>query len=195
METQTGYVTEEEFLARYGPDDRVELVDGEVIPKYGIDGPMAPTSSGHGRVVMNLLVALAPYVRARALGEVYTDPAAFVLSEHPLRRRCPDVAFLAAERMPEFVGMDETLRLAPDLVAEVISPTDSSSAVDAKVDQYPEAGVRLVWKIDPQRRVVTVYIGTSTMARLRDGDALDGHDVVPGFALTPRELFAGVPAR
>ena len=91
MGTQVGYVTEEEFLARYGPDDRVELVDGVVVPKYGAEGPLSPTGGAHGRIVSDLTFALETYARTHGAGEVFTDPTAFGLSEHPRRMRCPDV--------------------------------------------------------------------------------------------------------
>ena len=113
MATQTGHVTEEEFWARYGSKDRVELVDGEVIPKYGDEGPLSPTSGAHGRIVRNLLFALESHVRSRGRGEVYTDPTAFVISEQPRRIRCPDVAYVAAGRLPEEVAMSGPFRLAP----------------------------------------------------------------------------------
>ena len=190
-----GPVTEEEFLARYGPDDRVELVDGEVIPKYGTDGPMSPTSNAHGRIVMDLIRALDRVVHPGGLGEIFTDPACFVISETPKRMRCPDVAFVRAGRIPEEIALDGIVRLAPDLVAEVISRSEPASQVDAKIDQYLEAGVRLVWKIDPRRRVVTTFHAGGAVTRLAESDVLDGGDVVPGFRLPVAELFARVARR
>lgn len=192
METQTSYVTEDEFLARYGPDDRVELVDGEVIPKYGSEGPMSPTGSGHGKIVGNLLFALELHVRAGRLGSMFTDPAAFVISEQPRRIRCPDVAFVRVDRLPEEIAMTAMLRLAPDLVAEVISPSEPALAADAKIDEYLECGVRLVWKVDPKRRLVTAYTPDGATSRAAADGSLVGGDVLPGFSLPLRELFAGV---
>ena len=185
-------VTEEEFFARYGPDDRVELVDGEVVPKYGVDGPLSPTSNAHGRIVMHLLLTLGPYVRTRALGNVYTDPACFIISELSKRIRCPDVAFVRVGREPETLRIGEFLRLAPDLAAQVISPSEPRAYTDRKIAQYLDAGVRLVWQIDPRRGDVAVYTPNGAVTRLVPGDALDGRDVVPGFTMSVAELFADV---
>lgn len=195
METQAGYVTEEEFLARYGPDDRVELVDGEVVPKYGDDGPMSPTSTAHGRVVMKLVLRLGAHVEAHALGEIFADPACFVISDVPRRLRCPDVAFVRVGRLPETVHVDGIVRVAPDLAAEVVSRSEPASQLEEKVEQYLAAGVGLVWTIDPRRRSATVYTPDAVVTRLRESDALDGSDVVPGFRLPLAELFAGVERR
>lgn len=190
--TAQPYVTEEKFLARYGPDDRVELVDGVVEPKYGAHGPLTPTSNAHGDVVMNLLLALGGYVRARGLGRVYTDPAGFVISDEPRRIRCPDVAFVRADRIPALTPPDTIYRLAPDLAAEVVSPSEPRRYTERKIAQYLAAGVRLAWKIEPRERTVTVYTPDAREVALTGPGALDGLDVVPGFTMPLAELFAGV---
>lgn len=192
MTTAIAPVTEEEFAARYGPDDRVELVDGEVVPKYGVEGPLSPTSGGHGVIVSDLLFALETHVRPRQLGRVFTDPATFVISEVPKRIRCPDVAFVRADRLPAVFRMQGFIRLAPDLAAEVLSPSDPKKNVERKIAHYLEAGVRLVWRIDPRRRDVTAYTPDGAITRLTESDALDGADAVPGFTMPLAELFAGI---
>lgn len=194
MTTAIAPITEEEFAARYGPKDRVELVDGEVVPKYGVEGPLSPTSGGHGAIVSDLSFALERHVRSRRLGRVFTDPTTFVISEVPKRIRCPDVAFVRADRLSAGLSLSGFIRLAPDLAAEVISPSEPKKHVERKIAQYLEAGVRLVWRIDPRPRDVTVYTPDGAVVRLAESDALDGADVVPGFALLVAELFAGVAA-
>ncbi|GJG85793.1 hypothetical protein tb265_09740 [Gemmatimonadetes bacterium T265] len=187
-------VTEEEFAARYGPKDRVELVDGEVVPKYGVEGPLSPTSGGHGAVVSNLSFALESHVRPRRLGRVFTDPSTFVISEVPKRIRCPDVAFVRSDRLTAGLRMKGFIRLAPDLAAEVISPSEPTKNIERKIAQYLEAGVRLVWRVDPRPRDVTVYTPDGAVVRLTDSGTLDGGAVLPGFALPVAELFVDVEA-
>ena len=194
MTTAIAPVTEEEFFARYGPKDRVELVDGEVVPKYGVDGPLSRTSNAHGRIVMKLVLRLGFYVEANALGELYTDPACFIISEVPKRIRCPDVSFVRSGRAPAVIAPGTFLRLAPDLAAEVISPSEPRAYTERKIQQYLEAGVHLVWLIDMRRRDVYVYTPDSAVTHLRESDVLDGGDVVPGFSVSIAELFAGVAA-
>lgn len=55
---------------------------------------------------------------------------------------------------------------------------------------YLAAGVPLVWWVDPERRAVAVYRQGALVAELRDGDALDGEDVLPGFRLPVSDVFA-----
>ncbi len=184
--------TVDEFLARHGPDERVELVDGEVVYKHGDEGPMSPTGGGHGVVVLNLIYALERHVRPGRSARVFTDPVAFVLRDDPPLVRCPDVALVRADRLPAEVPTAGLLRLAPDLAAEVIPPSEAATELEDKVDQYLAAGARLVWTLDPRRRTAQAFTAGGAVARLREGDALGGADVVPGFALPLADAFEGV---
>jgi Uma2 family endonuclease len=69
----------------------------------------------------------------------------------------------------------------PDLAAEVLSPDDRPRYVLDKIGEYLGAGVRLVWVVDPDSRVATVYRSLTDVGRLEAQDSLDGEDVVPGF--------------
>jgi Uma2 family endonuclease len=81
-------------------------------------------------------------------------------------------------------------RLFPDLVAEVVSPSDTFSSVAEKVEDWLKAGVRLVWVIDPATQTVRVYRTGQPTQVLREQDTLSGEDVLPGFACKVSELFA-----
>ena len=79
--------------------------------------------------------------------------------------------------------------LAPDLVAEVVSPYDRAVEVSGKALAWLDAGVRLVWVVDPQNRTVTVHRPGGT-AVLRGRDELSGEDVLAGLALPLEQLWA-----
>lgn len=171
-----------EDLERDGPTEgRWELIDGELVEM----SPSGRTASKLAALIAYLLLSV---VRPRRLGEVYSADAGFVL--FPDRRvvRVPDVAFVRAERL---VDLDEDgfLRLAPDLAVEVRSPTDRTADVLAKIGMYLDAGVRLVWLVEPAARSVTVYAPGREPRRLGADDRLDGEAVVPGFAVDVAELF------
>src|SRR6267378_2358497 len=95
--------------------------------------------------------------------------------------RAPDVAFVRRDRLPDpaTTGFPE---MAPDLVVEVLSPDDRPGETLAKVGDWLEAGARLAWVIDPQRRLARVYRADGTESLLAESDALDGEDVLPGFS-------------
>ncbi len=80
--------------------------------------------------------------------------------------------------------------LVPDVVVEVMSPSNTRREMERKLDEYLTAGVRLIWYVYPEEHVVYVYAGSTTAHRLTATDTLDGGDVLPGFTLRLAELFA-----
>jgi Uma2 family endonuclease len=78
--------------------------------------------------------------------------------------------------------------LAPDLVIEVLSPDDRPGEVLSKVGDWLEAGARLVWVIDPERRDARVYRADGSQVHLSEDDQLGGESVVPGFQCAVRGL-------
>lgn len=80
-------------------------------------------------------------------------------------------------------------QLAPDLVVEVLSPSDSPRRVLDKVGEYLQSGVRLVWVIDPEKRQAAVHRTLTSVREIAADGALDGEDVLPGFRCPLAELF------
>jgi len=173
-------LTADELQHVYVPDKRVELVRGLLVVRE-LPGMR------HARVAMDLALALGAHVRAAALGRVYAE-AGFKLASNPDTVRGPDIAFISRGRIPDpeptgFAGF------APDLVVEVISPGDRAGEVLAKVADWLSAGTRLVWVLDPARRVARVYRADGTEQILTADESLDGGDVVPGFSCPVGEIF------
>jgi Uma2 family endonuclease len=94
--------------------------------------------------------------------------------------RAPDVGFVRRGRVPDPVPSGYA-ELAPDLVVEVLSPDDRPGQVLAKVGDWLEAGVKLVWVVDPERRLAHIYRADGSESVIDDTEMLDGEDVVPGF--------------
>jgi Uma2 family endonuclease len=77
---------------------------------------------------------------------------------------------------------------------EVISPGDLAHEVAEKIEDYRQAGVALIWVIEPELRIVDVYRMNGVNSRLREADELSGEDVLPGFICRVAELFPELPA-
>ena len=183
METVRRQVTAEELLRM--PDDgfRYELVRGEL-------RRMTPAGNVRGRVAMSFAWRLARHVEENRLGTVYAAETGFRLATDPDTVRAPDVAFVSRERVEAVGEVEGYWPGAPDLAVEVISPNDSHVEVEEKVFDWLEAGTKMVLAVNPRRRSVTVYRSQSDITILTGTDVLDGGDVVPGFQLTLREIFA-----
>ncbi len=172
-----------EDLERDGvPDGLWELIDGrlvEVTPAGGEASSIGVTIASH----------LVPDVRSRQLGGVYGADGGFVLFPGREILRVADVAFVRGERLPAEEDQIGFLRLAPDLAVEVVSPYDRPGEVAAKTAMWLDAGVRLVWVVDPAARTVAVHAPGVPVRLLHEGDGLDGDDVVEGFRVPVAELF------
>jgi Uma2 family endonuclease len=181
MTTQMQRMTADELLQL--PDDGMlhELVQGEL-------RTMAPPGAEHGKIAGELFGWLWQYVKTHNLGDVYIAETGFRIATNPDTVRAPDVAFVCSERLsaPTPRGY---WPFAPDLVAEVISPSDIYLEVEEKVQEWLAAGVRLVLVVNPRQRSVTSYRSRTDVTFLTEDDTLDGGDVVLGWSLPVRELF------
>jgi Uma2 family endonuclease len=171
-----------EFEATCG-DDRVELVDGVVVKM-----PMGALESAG--VSATVAVLLAMHVRPRNLGRVYIANAGFVIFRDRETVLAPDAAFVRAGREPRGEARWHFARLAPDLVVEVLSPFDHARGVRAKVAMYQEAGVPLVWLVDPEAQSVTVLALEQEPVTLTAADTLNGGEVLPDLRIEVAEIFA-----
>ncbi|MCC6314275.1 MAG: Uma2 family endonuclease, partial [Thermomicrobiales bacterium] len=130
------------------------------------------------------------HARANRLGRVYGADSGFVLFPDQETVRSPDAAFVSYEQFPSDERPRGFLRLAPDLAVEVLSPSDRIADALAKIAMHLDAGVRLVWLIDPARRSVTAFTPDAPPTVLPPGATLDGGEVLPGFAVPVADLFA-----
>ena len=73
--------------------------------------------------------------------------------------------------------------VVPDFVVEVVSPTDVFTDLLEKVEEYLTAGVRMVWLVDPLRRIAQIHTGMDAVRQVAQAGTLDGGDVLPGFAV------------
>jgi Uma2 family endonuclease len=74
----------------------------------------------------------------------------------------------------------------------VLSEGNTPKEMSRKLDDYFDAGVRLVWFVDPRRRSVKVFTGKKSSKELREHETLTGGKVLPGFSVPLAELFADV---
>ncbi len=169
------------------PDGELyELIDGRLVER-----DMGTKSSWIAGQLLGLLIA---HLREKQLGWVFpADNGYQCFPNHPNRVRKPDVSFIRAGKLPNEELPSGHCRIAPDLVAEVVSPNDLYADVFRKVLEFLEARVSLVWVIDPDSRAVMVYRADGTVQLLREQDQLSGESVLNGFACRIEELFPVSP--
>lgn len=176
-------MTAEELLQYSHEPYQQELIDGRL-------HEMEPPGAEHGYVAMRIGSLLMRHVEADELGLVFAGETGFKLASDPDTVRAPDVAFVAKPRVDEIGIPRGYWPGAPDLAVEVVSPNDRHSVVEGKALHWLEAGARAVVIADPPRRTATVYRSAHDIRVLHAGEALDLHDVVPGWSPRVDALFA-----
>jgi len=161
-----------------------EIVDGERLE-------LPPMSAYSLIVASRLHFRIGAHALSRSLGEAVMETL-FHLGLPVDRNRRPDAAFVSYQRWPK--GKPQSWRgnawdVVPDLAVEVVSPNDFATEILIKLSEYFRAGVRLVWVVYPNLRIIHVYSSFTTIHVLTQSDALDGGEVLPGLKLPLAELF------
>lgn len=181
MTEQRTLLTAEEFFRLYSSKDGdFELVKGEVVE-------MAPPGWDHGETAANIASALRTFARRHNLGRVVVETG-FRLTSQPDTVRGHDVAFVRRERVP-VGGMRGFFSGAPDLAVEVVSPSDTASDMEQKVQEYLRNGTQRVWVVYPDSRRIEVYSPDGTSRGYREDTAIQDEELLPGFSLELREIF------
>jgi Uma2 family endonuclease len=173
-------ITADELLAMSGKG-RYELTEGRLIE-------MSPPGSEHGLIVNTINYFVTDYVRRKKLGKVFAAETGFRLSRKPDTVRAPDVAFVSSARLPKPLPKGY-MDLAPDLVVEVVSPSDDADDMQLKIKEWLDAGAKMVCYVYPSSRQVVVYRSLRDVRVLTDVDTLLGDNVLPDFSLPIKEIF------
>ena len=175
-------------VVRYLDGDRkrlVELVDGTLVEKaMGLK---------ESHLAMKLGRRLGTFAEdIHHLGLVTGPDGPFRLAMKLVR--LPDVAFISKARLPQGKLPKESVpALVPNLAVEVLSESNTAAEMERKIGEYFEAGVELVWIIDPEAMTIEVLTAIESSTTLRSGETLTGSAVLPGFAMPVDELFANLP--
>jgi Uma2 family endonuclease len=171
-------LTYEDFLLL--PDDgrRHEILDGE----HSVN-PSPNTK--HQIVSMRLVLAFGNFIYERGLGQLFHPPFDVVLGENDVVE--PDLIFVSNERANIITRTN--IQGAPDLVVEILSPSNRGYDERVKYQTYERFGVGEYWIVDPDAEIVTIYRRTGgKFVRAESGDPLTT-PLLPGFSLELGAIF------
>ena len=177
-----GTATVRDVVVLNESQDRLhELVEGTLVEKVmGFE---------EARLAAILMRHLDGFVNESDAGAVFPPDA--MMRILPKLVRLPDVAFISWDRYPQTKAARRgAARVAPDLAVEVLSPGNTKAEMDRKLREYFAAGVRLVWYVDLDKRTIGVFRSVEQSTLLHESDDLNGGDVLPGFRVSIRRLFA-----
>ncbi len=182
QQTKNEITTAEQLFRAPDGGNRLELV-------RGVLNVMSPAGSEHGWIAARILTRMANHVEASGLGRVYAAETGFLIEVNPDTVRAPDAAFVSHERLETVPPSSSYLQVAPDLVVEVVSPDDTSTQVEAKAEQWLEAGSRIVLVADPVNQTLRVYKSKAQIEVLHSGEELSCGDVCGGWKISVDEIF------
>jgi Uma2 family endonuclease len=182
VEQGTGLLTAEEFAKRPETDMAEELVRGRVVTS-----PLP--GRRHGSVCFKVGYCLGRYLQGRPIGRGVGNDAGIMTERDPDTVRGPDVTYYSFERLSrnvEIVGYGPEV---PELVFEVLSPSDRWSRMVVKAGEYLDAGVSIVVVLDPKKRSAWVFRAHVGPSALGPEDAMRLEPILPGFEVVVGRLF------
>lgn len=182
-------ISYEEYLTMPEINLRYEIIDGEMVMSP------APTFN-HQWIIQNIVYALGPFVRKKKLGALVAAPCDLLIRRSPLRTRQPDVLYVSFKRSGKTISelrQMVVLDVVPDLVVEILSPSDRRSVLKSKLDDYIKIGVQECWVISPQAETVEVVrltSGSATTVKLYDSSETLRSEVLSDFKMKVADIFA-----
>ncbi len=182
VDRETALLTAEEFASRPDSGMTEELERGRVV--------MSPVPNRrHGYVCIEVGYRLRRYLEDHPIGRAFGNDAAVVTRRGPDTVRGADVSYYSFQRLPADVDLVPYGPEVPELVFEVLSPSDRWNRLAAKAAEYLEAGVSIVVVLDPERRTARVFEAGRAAVDLGPDDLLRLDSVLPGFEPVVGRLF------
>jgi Uma2 family endonuclease len=174
-------LTAEEYRLLPDHGQRTELRRGVVVF-------MNPPGFRHGEVCSNVHHYLDNFVRDHGLGRTLTNDAGIITERDPDTVRGADVSFYSYQRVPKGQSPIGYAGASPEIVFEVVSPTNTRLEIAAKTGEYLRAGVKVVCVVDPQFQTVNVHYPDRPDEKLQSDHQLTFVEL-PGFNLPVNKLF------
>ncbi len=178
----TELLTAEDLLRLNSQGIKGELIRGVLCETVSV-------GEEHGHIAGIFITFLNVHVRPQRLGRVGGTDVGVLIQRDPDMVREPDVYYVSSDRLPLSIRVQGYLEVMPELVVEIVSPTDQQQAVNDKTTMWLAHGVLMVIEVYPAERAVMVHRPGVPAATLTGDDVLDGCDVLPGFALPLSEIF------
>lgn len=150
---------------------------------------MSPTGGEHGRLESNLAFELHRFAGQKQLGWTLSGEVGILIRRNPDHIRAADVVFVSRARSPSGIPQG-FLQFAPDLIAEIVSPSDRWRDIRAKLEDYFSIGIQSVWVVEPDTRSVLVCRSPTEAAKIGYHETLRGEGVLQGLAIPVTRVFA-----
>ncbi|MCU0872508.1 MAG: Uma2 family endonuclease [Pirellulaceae bacterium] len=175
-------LTAEQYFRLPADGGVTELVRGRVVE-------MNPPGFKHGKRCARIAYLLSQFLDKHDLGHLISNDAGVVTERDPDTVRGADIAFYSYRRVPKKAEPEGYPDAVPELVFEVLSPSDTWARILRKVSEYLEAGVVVVCVVNPNQSKVFVYRSDSPAEELADQDEFTLPDLLPDFRVPVGRFF------
>jgi Uma2 family endonuclease len=157
-------------------DKRFEFVEGRMIEKEG----MKQNEFFIVKFLSRLFAKTAMYEMG---GEFISEGDAYINEK---RKRIPDIAYFTASQI---IDARKGKRLNTLFAIEILSPNDNFQDVAEKIQDYFEAGAKLVWYILPKQEQIYAYTAPTKVQILRGEDICSADPVLSDFSFAVKDMF------
>ncbi|GBC96713.1 hypothetical protein HRbin16_02522 [bacterium HR16] len=182
-------ITYEEWLQMPETNQPCEIIDGEI--------KMSPAPNLLHQFLVGEISALLREIVHKDRGVVLTSPVDVIVSRSPFKTRQPDI-MVVLFRESGWQNLQAVLEapsgeVVPDLVVEVLSPSERRQSVEEKIEDYRRIGVREFWLVSPEAETVEVLrLGEAGIERIGlygRGDIVRS-ELLPECQIDTNRLFA-----
>ncbi|BAY13065.1 Uma2 family endonuclease [Calothrix sp. NIES-2098] len=177
-------LTLEEFLAFPEGDIIYELIDGEAVPKFKND-EMSPKFF-HSSITGALFILLSAWATGK--GRVVIEWAIRLTRNQKDWVPVADLTYVSYNLLPSDWLEDDACPVAPELVIEIISPSQTFGEMTEKATDYLKAKVERVWVVDTRAKTITIFYPDALPQTKRGTDSLDDY-ILEGLQITPQQIF------
>lgn len=151
---------------------------------------MSPTGGETGMNNATLIARFVVWNEQTNLGKVFDSSTCFKLPGGG--DRSPDIAWVEQSRW-DSLTVEQKRRfppICPDFVLELLSPSDSLSTAQAKMQEYLNSGARLGWLLNPEDKQVEIYRPGQAVEILQSPASLSEELVLPELTLNLEWLWS-----
>lgn len=183
MATVTSTMTAEEYAALPDPFGfPTELAKGQLLT-------MTPPSPRYGEICLQIGYLLRRHLEDHPTGRVLSNDSGVLTERDPDTVRGADIAYYSFQRVPAGPLPPGLLNVAPELIFEVLSPSDRWSEVQLKVAEYLEVDVRAVCVVDDATRSIHVFRPDQPLKVFKSGDEFSLPEILLDFRVRIEHFF------
>jgi Uma2 family endonuclease len=159
-----------------------ELIDGTLVEK-GV-------GTNESRIALLLGHFLHDYLEKHPIGDA--SGVSGLVRLGPGNLRAPDLSFFLYESLPsgQIPANVAYPAIVPDLAVEVLSRSNTRKEIDRKIKEFFRAGTKIIWVIDPRKKLARIYRSIKEFAEINEKGSLVAESVLPGFSVPLSKLLA-----